>query len=148
MRTRDAEEIRSYVKTIAFVIGLIIMMVGAVGIFAPSALVWLAHNAATPVELYFIAAFRIAFGFLLFSVASASRTPKALRVVAVIPLAFGIATPFVGANRAPALIDWWSQQGPGLVRLTCALLLAFGGFIAYACAPSRRPASYDGPAVK
>jgi hypothetical protein len=128
------------VKTIAFVIGLIIIAVGAVGMLSPSGLVWLAQHSLTPVELYIIAAFRVAFGLLLISVASASRAPKALRVFAFIPLVAGIATPFVGAERAPAIIEWWSQQGSGLVRFTGVLLLALGGFVAYACAPSRRAA--------
>jgi hypothetical protein len=132
-------EAHDIVKTIAFVIGLIIITVGAVGILAPSGLMWLAHYSVTPVKLYIIAAFRVAFGFLLISVASASRAPKALRVFAFIPLASGIATPFVGAESAPGFIEWWSQQGSGLVRLTGVLLLAFGGFVAYACAPARRP---------
>lgn len=127
-------------KTLAFLIGLIIIAVGAVGILAPSGLVWLAQHSVTPGMLYFIAAFRVAFGLLLISVASASRAPKALRVFAFIPLVAGIATPFVGVERAPAMIEWWLQQGSGLVRLLAVLLLALGGFVAYACAPSRRAA--------
>ncbi len=127
-------------KIIAFAISLIIIAVGAVGILAPSGVVWLAHRSISPVALYIIAAFRVAFGLLLISVASASRAPNALRVVAFIPLVAGIATPFVGAERAPALIEWWSQQGSGLIRLTGVFLLALGSFVAYACAPSRRAA--------
>jgi len=60
--------------------------------------------------------------------------------VGVIPLVAAIATPFVG-ERAPAIIEWWSQQGSGLVRLSVVRLLALGGFVAYACAPARRAAS-------
>ena len=126
------------VKTLAFVIGLCIIAVGAVGILAPSGLIWIAQHSIAPGELYFIAAFRVAFGLLLLSVASASRAPKTLRVVAFIPLVAGIATPFVGVERAPAIIEWWSQQGSGVVRVTAVLVLALGGFFAYACAPARR----------
>lgn len=86
----DAEQ--DIVKTIAFVIGPIIVAVGAVGILAPAGLVWLAHRSITLVKLYVIAAFRVAFGLLLKLVASASRAPKTLRVFAFIPLASGIAT--------------------------------------------------------
>ena len=129
-------------KTLAFVIGLIIIAVGAFGILAPSGLVWLARHSVTPVELYIIAAFRVAFGLLLISVASASWAPKTLRVFAFIPLVAGIATPLVGVERAPLIIEWWSQRGSGLVRLSAVLLLALGGFVAYACAPSRRAAQF------
>ena len=109
---RDQRE-RGVVKTLAFVIGLCIIAVGAVGILAPSGLVWIAHHADAPVDLYVIAAIRVAFGVLLLSVAPASRAPRTLRAVAVIPLVAAIATPFVGVERARATIEWWTQQGPG-----------------------------------
>jgi hypothetical protein len=128
---------RDIVKTLAFAIGLLIAAVGTVGILAPSGLVWIANHSVAPVELYVIAAVRVAFGVLLISVAPASRAPKTLRVVGLIPLVAAIATPFVGVDRAPAIIEWWSQQGSGLVRLSAVFLLALGGFVAYACAPVR-----------
>jgi hypothetical protein len=49
-------------------------------------------------------------------------------------------TGLVAIERARAIIDWWTQEGPALVRLTGAGVLALGGFIAYACAPGRRAA--------
>jgi len=128
------------VKTLAFAIGLLISGVGTVGILAPSGLVWIANHTVAPVELYVIAAVRVAFAVLLISVAPASRAPKTLRLVAVIPFVAAIATPFVGVERAPAIIESWSQHGSGLVRLSAVPLLALGGFVAYACAPSRRAA--------
>jgi len=128
------------VKTLAFAIGLLISGVGTVGILAPSGLVWIANHTVAPVELYVIAAVRVAFAVLLISVAPASRAPKTLRLVAVIPFVAAIATPFVGVERAPAIIEWWSQQGSGLLRLSAIPLLALGGFVAYACAPARRAA--------
>jgi hypothetical protein len=129
---------RDIVKTLAFVISFCIMAVGAAGILAPSGLVWVARHSITPVDLYVIAGVRVSFGVLLLSVASASRAPRTLRVVAFIPLVAGIATPFVGVERAPVIIGWWAQQGSGVVRDTAALVLALGGFFAYACAPARR----------
>ena len=127
-------------KTLAFVIGLLITAFGTVGILAPSGLVWVAQHAVSPVQLYFIAAVRVAFGVLLISVASGSRAPKVLRVVGLIPILAAIATPFVGVERVPAIIEWWSQQGSGMVRLSALAVLAIGGFVAYACAPARRAA--------
>jgi len=132
---------RGVVKTLAFVIGLRITGVGAVGILAPSGLVWIAHRADAPVYLYVVAAIRLASGVLLLSAAPASRAPMTLRAVAVIPLVAAIETPFVGVERARATIEWWTQQGSGVVRLTGIPLLALGGFVAYACAPARRAGS-------
>ena len=92
-------------KTVAFVMSLFIIAVGAAGILAPSALVWMAKHSLAPVELYSVATIRVAFGLLLISVAPASRAPKTLRVVAFIPLVAGIATPFIGIERAQAAIE-------------------------------------------
>jgi catechol 2,3-dioxygenase-like lactoylglutathione lyase family enzyme len=100
----------------------------------------IAHHAVSPAQLYFIAVVRVAFGVLLISVAARSRAPNTLRVVALVPLVAGIATPFVGVERAPAIIEWWSQQGSAVIRLTAIAVLALGGFVAYACAPGARVA--------
>jgi hypothetical protein len=130
------------VKTLAFVIGLIIAAVGIVGIVAPSALIWVGQPFTTPVawHWYALATVRAAFGVLLLSVAKSSRTPRTLRVVAIIPLAAALGalvTAFVGIDRARATLEWWSLQGPWLIRLSAIPLLALGSFVAYACAPAR-----------
>jgi hypothetical protein len=88
-------------KTLAFVMSLVIIAVGAVGILAPRALVWIAQHSLAPAELYSVAAVRVAFGLLLVSVASGSRAPKTLRVVAFIPLVASLRTP---AYRLDALL--------------------------------------------
>jgi hypothetical protein len=124
-------------KTLAFIIALIIVAVGLLGVGRPVVLLWLASRSMGPVQLYVVAAFRVAFGLLLLYVAPRSRAPGLLRVLAFIPLLAGLSTPFIGVRRAPALIAWWSRQGLGVVRLTGLVLLALGGSIAYACAPSR-----------
>jgi hypothetical protein len=131
------------VKTLAFVLGLCIGAVGAVGILAPSGLIWVAQNSVTSGAFYVIAAVRVAFGLLLISVARASRAPKALRLLGYVIVIAGIATALMGVlgiGRARAIIEWWLHQGSGAVRLTGVLILALGAFVAYACAPGRRAA--------
>jgi hypothetical protein len=131
------------VKTLAFVFGLCILAVGAVGVLAPSGLVWIAHHFVTAGAFYLVAAVRVAFGLVLISVASVSRAPKALRVLGYIVFISGIATALmglVGMGLARAIIEWWLQQGSGVVRLTGILALALGAFVAYACAPARHAA--------
>ena len=128
-------------KALAFVAGLGILAVGEIGLLMPSTLVWIAQRFGTPLQWYAIGAVRVAFGVLLLSVAATSRAPRTLRVVALIPVLAGLgalATPFVGVERAGAILEWWSQLGPGYVRLSALSLLLLGGFIAYACAPARR----------
>lgn len=128
------------VKTLALVIALCILVVAIVGILAPSSIVWLAQRALAPAALYAVAGIRLALAIVLISAAPASRAPRTLRALAGILLVAAIATQIVGVERAPAIIEWWTQLGLGVVRLTGILLLAFGAFVAYACAPARRAA--------
>lgn len=130
-------------KTLAFVIGLLIGAGGVVGIIAPSGLVWIAEHSVTSGAFYVIAMVRIAFGLILISVASVSRAPKTLRVLGSIILILGITTALTGLvaiERAHATTEWWLRQGSGVIRLTGIPVLALGGFVAYACAPARRAA--------
>ena len=130
-------------KTLAFVLTLVIMAVGAVGVVVPSGLVWIAQHSVTSGAFYLIATVRVAFGLVLISVASVSRAPKTLRVLGYLILIAGITTALTGVvamERARAIIEWWLQQGSGVVRLAGVVLLALGSFVAYACAPARRAA--------
>jgi len=131
------------VKTLAFVIGLLIAAVGVVGIIAPSGLVLIAEHSITSGAFYVIAMVRVAFGLVLISVASVSRAPKTLRVLGYLILIAGITTALMGLmaiERAHAIIEWWLRQGSIVVRLTGIPVLALGGFVAYTCAPARRAA--------
>jgi hypothetical protein len=127
-------------KRVAFVIGLFILAVGAIGILVPSFLVWIARLFVVPAAWYALAVVRVALGVLLLLVAKSSRTPRTLRVVALIPLLAGLAIPLVGVDRARDTVERWTMQGPGLARLSAIPLLALGAFIAYACSPARRAA--------
>lgn len=136
--SRQREE--DVVKALAFVFGLCIATVGVVGILAPSGVVWIAQHFVTSGAFYVVATVRVAFGLVLISVASASRAPKTLRVLGYVIVIAGIATALtglLGIGRAQAIIEWWLEQGPGVVRLTGVLVLALGGFVAYACGPAR-----------
>jgi hypothetical protein len=131
-------------KTLAFCVALAIMAVGTLGVVLPSSLVWIAQHVVTPSAFYIIATIRVAFGLVLISVASVSRTPKTLRVLGYFILIAGITTALmalVAIEHARAIIEWWLQQGSGVVRLAGVLVLVLGGFVAYACAPTRRAAS-------
>jgi uncharacterized membrane protein len=128
-------------KNLAFVVALLILALGVVGVLMPSGLVWVAQHSVTPGAFYLIAAVRVLFGLVLISVAAATRAPKALRILGYIIVFAGIATALAGLlaiERVQAFIDWWVAQGSWLVRLSAVPVLALGGFVAYACAPARR----------
>jgi len=130
-------------KILAFVVGIFVAAFAAAGLIAPSGLNWIAEHGVTPRAFYFYAAVRIAMGLVLISAASASREPKAIRVLGYIILIAGITTAFVGLlaiDRAHAIIAWWLKQGADGVRLTAIPMLVMGSFVAWACAPARRAA--------
>lgn len=134
-------------KSLAFVITLVIMAIGAVGVVVPSGLVWIAQHSFTSGAFYVIATARIAFGLMLVSAASVSRAPKTLRVLGYLILIAGITTALtglMGIERARNIIEWWVQQGPSIVRFTGLGVLALGGFVAFACAPARLSNRKDG----
>jgi hypothetical protein len=128
-------------KALAFVFALCISAVGIVGIVWPAALLWIAQRfvASGSAAFYALAAVRMAFGFVLILAASASRTPKALRILGGLIVILGITTAFAGSvaiEQSQSAINWWEQQGHAVLRLTSAAILTLGSFVAYACAPN------------
>lgn len=124
--------------SVALAAGLFAAAVGIAGIVAPYALQTIARYSITPLGLYVAAAVRVVFGVILIRAASASRAPAVLRVVGIVALVAGLITAFLGVDRAHAMFEWWSAQGPVLIRLWPALALIFGILIVYAVNPARR----------
>jgi hypothetical protein len=107
-------------RTVAFVCGLLISAVGAVGILAPPSLGWIAQRFVTSgtFAFYGIAMVRIAFGLFLIWAAPASRAPKALRILGYVIVILGITTALttlVAIGSARGSIEWWLQQGSGVL---------------------------------
>ena len=125
-------------RLLGLLVALFIALVGLTGVFAPDCLMTIGRHSVTPVGIYIVAALRIGIGLLLARVAPVSRAPKTLRILGVIAVLGGVATLFLGAERGQAILEWWSAQGPVLIRLGPGLALVLGGFIAYALTPGRR----------
>jgi len=130
-------------KALAFSFGLCISAVGILGTVFPVALVWIARQfvSSGPLSFYVVATVRIIFGLILLLAASASRSPNGLRVLGGIIVILGTVTALAGSvavEQSQAVIDSWTHQGPVVVRLTGALLLALGSFVAYACSSHER----------
>ena len=144
---RDSETVpeagQGRLKTLAFGFGLCIAAVGALGMLAPAGLAWVALRfvSSGAFAFYIVALIRIAFGLSLVLVASASRAPRAIRLVGYVIVILGLTTGLMGLleiDRAHDSIGWWLKKGTAIVRLTGVAILVFGGFVAYACAPARR----------
>jgi hypothetical protein len=125
-------------RPLALLVALFVMLAGVAGIIAPDSLTAIGRYVATPVGLYLIAAFRVVAGLVLMLVAPSSRVPRTLRVVGAIVLVAGLATPLFGVGRTRAILDWESTQGTALIRIGAGLVLAIGGFIAFAVTPNHR----------
>lgn len=63
------------------------------------------------------------------------------RIQGAVVLVAGLATPLFGVERTRAILDWESTQGTALIRVVAGLVLAIGGFVAFAVATGRRPKS-------
>ena len=119
-------------KLLGLLVALFIALIGLTGIFAPNRLLTISQSSVTPIGIYVAAALRIGIGLVLVRVASSSRAPKVLFAFGVIAVIAGLVTLFLGIERAQALLEWWSAQGPAFIRLWAGLPLVLGGFIAYA----------------
>jgi len=130
-------------KNLAFVVALLIFALGVGGVLEPSGLVWIAQHSLTSGVFFAVAAVRVAFGVVLISAAAVSRAPTAMRILGIVVVIAGITTAvmaLVGMGVARQIVEWWLLQGYVIVRLSAALILVLGAFVAYACAPTRRAA--------
>src|SRR5436309_2028973 len=108
-------------RLLGLLVALFIALVGLTGVCAPDRLMALAPYFVTPVGIYVAAALRISIGLLLARVAPISRAPKTLRILGVIAVLGGVATLFLGTERAQTILEWWSAQGPVFIRVGAGL---------------------------
>jgi hypothetical protein len=122
----------------ALVIGVLVILVGAIGVAAPDVFLSVGRAVITPGGLYAIAALRIGIGLVFVLAAPASRAPRTLRVLGVFVIVAGLATPWFGVARSLAVLDWWASVGPSLRRLDAGLAVALGGLLVYVFRPPTR----------
>ena len=107
------------------------------GLIAPASLLAVSRPFLNPAGLYAAAGLRLVLGTALFVSAPASRAPTALRVLGVIVIVGGIATPLIGVKLRPRDCRVVDGAGGGLhARL--------GGYRARVrCVPGLRRSSSD-----
>ncbi len=125
-------------RVLGLAIGILMICLGAVGLFAPGVFVAGAEYMLTTNGLYLIATIRVLIGVVLLLGASASRLPKIMRVFGAIALISGISTPFIGVERAQAVFTWASGFGAAIIRVWVVVAMALGGIIIFAFAGRRR----------
>ena len=124
----------------AFLIGLLIVAQGILGLAAPELFAALIRTIQAPPLIYLAAVVRVLFGAVLYRAAPTSRTPWGLRIVGALIVIGGLLTPFIGVQFAHLILGWWSEGGAAVVRAWASAALGIGAFIMYANAPIRRAA--------
>lgn len=127
-------------KLLATVMAALIAAIGLVGVAFPSVLIEFGQSLQTPSALLVAAVIRITFGAVLVWVASASRMPRTLRVIGFFVIVAGVLTPLFGVERAQAILNWFSNQGPLFMRAWASTAVIFGLFVAYVVNSPRRTA--------
>ncbi|HEY6929343.1 MAG TPA: hypothetical protein VJA66_06675 [Thermoanaerobaculia bacterium] len=126
-------------KLAARILGVFVAVVGLLGVVAPDRLQAISRYTLTPLGLTAVGTFRIVFGIVLVLAARGSRGPTWLRFVGFVAVVAGVVTLFLDVDRARAILEWWSNQGPALMRLWPGLALVLGFSVASAAAPAYRP---------
>jgi hypothetical protein len=116
-------------KVIALVISALMILLGLTGVLWPEGLMDLVKYSFTPRGIYVTAISRMVLGAFLLVAAQATRTPRTVRVIAVLIFLAGVATALLNAERAQLLQDWWVSHGPDALRIAACFPLAVGFFI-------------------
>jgi hypothetical protein len=124
-------------KVLGFLVVALMLILGVIGLLVPNRLMEMARFTTTPNGIYLVAGLRLAIGAILWTVASRSRFPKILRVLATLALIGGIGTLVLGSERAREIADWVSANGTLVVRTFGVFALAIGSFLAYAISDRR-----------
>jgi len=122
-------------RLIGLGIGVLVILAGAIGVAEPDVFLSVGRAVITPGGLFAIAALRIAIGLVFVLAAPASRAPQALRVLGVLVIIAGLATPSFGVVRSLAVLDWWASVGPSLRRIETGVVVALGGLLVYVFRP-------------
>jgi hypothetical protein len=116
-------------KIISLGIAALLILVGLTGVLWPEGLMGLMTYSFTSAGIYVAAITRMILGGLLLVAAQATRTPKTIRVIAVIIFLAGVATALISPDRAQLLQAWWLSHGPDPLRIAACFPLAVGFFI-------------------
>jgi hypothetical protein len=113
-------------KYLAWLLAAFVITAGVVAIVAPGTVLTLRSFAATPGALLVFAALRVAIGIVLIMAAPASRAPRTLQTAGAVLMLVGLVTPLFGVERTKAVLAWEAAQGPSLMRVGGAVVVALG----------------------
>ena len=106
-----------------------ILVVGALGLASPDALISFVRRWETPLGIWLAATIRVAFGIALWLAAPSSRVPPILQILAAIAVMAGLTLPLLGLSRFAAILSWWQRRSVRFRRAWAGVACAFGGFL-------------------
>ena len=116
----------------ALIFCIAIAALGGLGIVSPFRLLGLIRRVQTPVGIYVVAGVRLLFGLSLLLAADESRRASDfLRILGVLIIVAGVATPLFGLKRYRKLLEWWAARGELFIRSWALCALAFGLILAW-----------------
>ena len=116
---------------------VLFMGVGAWVLVQPRGLVEFADLFLTSSGLWVAVALRLTVGALLWVSATASRTPRVLRVLGALFVVSALALLVVGLDRMMAIADWGAGLDDLVLRCVSLVPLGLGAFIAWSVWPRR-----------
>ena len=116
-------------KALLLFCAILMIALGLTGVFWPEGLMDLAKYSFTKSGTYVVAAVRILLGTFLFTCASATRTPKTVRVIGFLIFTVGIVGVLISHEPAQRLSEWWLARGADAFRIAACLPLLVGIFI-------------------
>ena len=125
-------------RRLALPVALLVIAIGLTILFAPATFMALAERFMSPRGLYLAGAIRLFVGAVLLSAAAGSRAPIVLRVLGAIVIVAGIATLFIGVDRAQTMVQTLTGFGPWAVRALGLVVLAVGVVITAVVRPVAR----------
>jgi hypothetical protein len=124
-------------KYLTRLLAAFVITAGVAAIVAPGMVLTLRSFAATPMALLVFAALRVAIGVVLIMAAPASRAPRTLQAAGAVLMLVGMVTPLFGVERTRAVLAWEAAQGPSLMRVGGAVVVALGALLTVAFRPQR-----------
>jgi hypothetical protein len=124
-------------RQVVLAFGWLVVGVGGWVVVQPGVLVDLAEVVLRADRLWIVVAIRLVVGALMWIAASASRTPRTLRVLGALMVVSGLTIPVVGLEGVRSVMDWGAGLQPIALRLVGLVTIGFGGFIVWSLGPRR-----------
>jgi len=112
-------------------IGLIIVVMGAVILLNPVAMRWLIDFWKEGKRIYLVGLLRLLIGIILLLAASQCKLPGVVTTLGILILLGGLLIFLLGLEKVRSMLDWWSKKPPAALRLMGSIALAIGLLLFY-----------------